>query len=55
MMQSQPRARIGRVAKLNVLVVAGLGYLVLGLSPELAVLVVAAATLGVLLERVEMP
>jgi hypothetical protein len=40
---------------LNVLVVAALGYLVLGLSPELAVLVAVAATLGVLLERVELP
>jgi len=40
---------------LNVLVVATLGYLVLGISPELAILVGAAATLGVLLERVELP
>ena len=40
---------------LNVLVVAGLGYLVLGLTPELAVLVGAAGTLGFLLERVELP
>ena len=40
---------------LNVLVVAGLGYLVLGFSPELAVLVGVAATLGLLLERVELP
>lgn len=54
-MQTQPRARRGRVAMLNVLVAAGLGYLVLGFSPELAVLVVVAAAFGLLLERVELP
>ena len=55
MLHSQPRTRRGRAATLNVLVVAALGYLMLGFSPELAVLVGAAATLGALLERVELP
>lgn len=49
------RVRRGRAVVVNVLVMAGLGYAVLGISPELALLVGVAATLGVLLERVELP
>jgi hypothetical protein len=55
MMHSQSRARRGRIATVNVLVAGGLGYLVLGLTGDLAVLVLAATTLSVLLERVESP
>jgi hypothetical protein len=47
------RSRRGWIAALNTAVVGGLGYLVLGASRELAVLVLVAAMLGILLERVE--
>lgn len=55
MTHSSSRIRRGRIAAVNVLVAGGLGYLVLGFSPDLAVLVLVAATLSILLERVESP
>jgi hypothetical protein len=48
------RSRRGWIAALNTVVVGGLGYLVLGTSRELAVLVLVAAMLGILLERAEL-
>jgi hypothetical protein len=55
MMHPSSRTRRGRAAAVNVLVAGGLGYFVLGLSRDLAVLILAATTLSVLLERVEAP
>jgi hypothetical protein len=48
------RSRRGWVAALNTALVGGLGYLVLGASRELAVLVLLAAGLGILLEWTEL-
>jgi hypothetical protein len=44
-----------RIAALNVAVSTGLGYLVLGPTPEWAVLILAVATLSFLLVRIEAP
>ena len=49
------RSRRGWIAAVNTVVAGGLGYLVLGTSRELIVLVLVAGMLGVLLERVEIP
>ena len=53
MMHTSLRSRRGWIAAVNTLVVGGLGWLVLGASRELAVLVLVGAMLGILLERVE--
>jgi len=49
------RSRRGWIAAVNTLVAGVLGYLVLGASRELVVLVLVVGMLGILLERVEVP